>query len=198
MSRGGGKPLTRRKLLAIAGSSAAAASALAACGGQSAGASAAAAEVDLLNDMLTLEHVQADFYEALFKSSLFTPKARKALDKFGEEEEEHIAALTKAVQRLGGEPVARPKTKFSLKAEAETLELASKLENTGAAAYLGLLPHIGNDSALRTLLSIHSVEGRHAAAMDVLVEKSSTPDGAFAKPIDVKAALASVKPYLVA
>ena len=45
--------------------------------------------------------------------------------------------------------------------------------------------------------SIHSVEGRHAAALNVLGRQEPTPDGAFAKPADMQEVLDAVQPFLV-
>jgi rubrerythrin len=187
--------LSRRKFLALASSSAAAASLLAACGSDSE-ADSGADEVGALSNLLTLEYVEMGFYSALIASGLFPARASKALGKFGEEEAEHAAALVKAIKHLGGKPGVKPKTRFQLKTEAAALELAAKLENTGAAAYLGQLPSINSEAALKTVLSIHSVEGRHAAAVNLLGGKSATPDGAFARPVPIETALAAVKPYL--
>jgi rubrerythrin len=198
------RSLSRRKLMALAGGSVAAASVLAACGSDSS-ASATAAEtskfgdgdVGILNYALTLEHLEVDFYADLVKSNRLTAAARKALGKFGEEEEEHVSSLTQAIEKLGGDPAAKPKTKFSLNTDTGTLELASRLENLGAAAYLGQLPNIESNSVLTTVLTIHSVEGRHAAAINRLLKKTPTPDGAFAKPATAKRVLAAVKPFIV-
>jgi len=207
-----GPSLSRRKLLAVTGSSAAAASLLVACGGGSssddssdAGGSAADetsqfgdGDSGILNYLLTIEHLQVDFYAELTKSRRLTAAARKAVgEKFGEEEEKHVSRLTEVAEKLGGKPASKPQTKFSLNTDVGTLEVASTLENVGAAAYLGQLPKIESDSVLAAVLSIHSVEGRHAAAIDDLLGKEVTPDGAFAKPASVKSVLESIKPFLV-
>jgi rubrerythrin len=186
--------VSRRKLLLVAGSSVLAAPLLAACGDDAGGGEGD--EVAVLGELLTLEHVQADFYAALVESKIFPPKAAEALGRFGEEEEEHAAALRETIERLGGEPPARPKIRFSLQGETETLKAASELENLGAAAYLGQLPNVRSRSTLETLVSIHSVEGRHAAAINTLLGEPASPDGAFAKPITAKAALAKLDSYL--
>lgn len=205
-----GPSLSRRKLLAVTGSSAAA-SLLVACGGGSSSDSSsnAAASADetsrfgdgdagILNYLLTLEHLQVDFYAELVKSKRLTAAARKAVgEKFGEEEEKHVARLTEVAEKLGGKPSPKPQTKFSLKTDVSTLEVASTLENVGAAAYLGQLPKIESDSVLSAVLSIHSVEGRHAAAINDLLGEEVTPDGAFAKPASVESVLASIKPFLI-
>jgi rubrerythrin len=192
--------LSRRKFLATAGASVAGASLLAACGSNGGAPSETAkfgdGDVGILNYALTLEHLQAAFYADLVESTLLTAAARQALAKFGKEEEEHVSVLTKTIEELGGDPAPKPKANFSLETDAGTLELASTLENIGAAAYLGQLPHIESDSVLETVLTIHSVEGRHAAAMNRLHEKPVTPDGAFAKPARVTTVLKTVEPFM--
>ena len=77
------------------------------------------------------------------------------------------------------------------------LELAGTVENLGAAAYLGQAANIESPEVLATALAIHSVEGRHAAALNTLLGESITPDGAFAKPADVPTVLKSVEPFIV-
>ncbi len=193
--------VSRRGFIALAGSSVAAGSLLSACGGDSSASADETSQfgdgdVGILNFLLSLEYLQVAFYAELAKSNRLSPPGRKAIGgKFGEEEEEHVEALTKAVEKLGGEPPAKPQPSFSLKTDTGALETASKLEDITAASYLGQLPNVESDSVLSTLLSIHSVEGRHAAAIAELLEASLTPDGAFAKPATVKEALKAVKAY---
>jgi len=49
---------------------------------------------------------------------------------------------------------------------------------------------------LAAALSIHAVEGRHAAALNTLVGESFVPDGPFAKPADAATVLDAVQPYI--
>jgi rubrerythrin len=193
--------LSRRQFMTLAGGSAVAASALlAACGGG--GSSIDTSEfgdgdVGVLNFALTLEHLEVAFYAALIKADALSGVAEKTLGKFGEEEQEHVASLTKAIENLGGKPAPRPKTAFSIGNESEALGIGSELENAGAAAYLGQLPKVQSEATMGTLLSIHSVEGRHAAAINSLLGKPVTPNGAFAKPAAAKATLAAMEPFIV-
>jgi rubrerythrin len=111
---------------------------------------------------------------------------------------------------LGGKPVQAPKTRFEetlAKGLKETLETAATVENLGAAAYLGQAGSIKSKEVLAAALAIHTVEARHAAALNRLVGRDFTgegdlsgsiPNGAFAKPMDMKAVNAAVKPFLAA
>jgi len=105
--------------------------------------------------------------------------------------------------------VAQPTTKFEevLNGGLEkVLQTAADVENLGAAAYLGQAGRIKNKEILAAALSIHSVEARHAAALNQLIGRDfkadggqgSIPDGAFAKPMDMAAVLEAVKPFIAA
>ena len=212
LSRVASDPVSRRKLLAVTGGSTALAAFLAACGsdsGTTTTTSTAAAtggsgtekfgkgDVGILNYALTLEYLETAFYEDVVKSGLFKGSDLATIRKFGEEEAEHVTALTGFVKQMGGTPAPKPKTEFPLKSAKSVLELAATVENLGAAAYLGQAPYIKGATVLSAALSIHSVEGRHAAALNTLLGESITPDGAFAKPADVNTVLKSVEPFIV-
>ncbi len=194
--------MSRRQFVAVAGGSLAAGALLAACGGSSeAGGELSRfgdGDLGILNYALTLEYVQSAFYVELLSSRLLGARAKTALDKFREEEEAHVSSLTTTIEKLGGDPVAKPKTKFKLQNTNAALELASRLENLVAAAYLDRLASIESEAVLATVLSIHSVEGRHAAAIDDVLGKDTTPDGAFAKPARPRVVLKAVDPFIVA
>ncbi|HET9593068.1 MAG TPA: ferritin-like domain-containing protein [Solirubrobacterales bacterium] len=206
-------PQSRRKFLAVGGGSTALAAFLAACGsdssstttmgstamsgGKSETAEFGKGDVGILNYALTLEYLETAFYAEVVKSGLFKGADLATIRKFGQEESEHVQALTQAVKSLGGKPAPEPKTEFPLKDAKSVLELAGTVENLGAAAYLGQAANIESPEVLASALAIHSVEGRHAAALNTLLGESITPDGAFAVPADVKTVLKSVEPFIV-
>jgi rubrerythrin len=204
-------PQSRRKFLAVGGGSTALAAFLAACGsdssttgtttmssgGKSETAEFGKGDVGILNYALTLEYLETAFYAEVVKSGLFKGADLKTIRKFGEEEAEHVQALTQAVKSLGGKPAPEPKAEFPLKDAKSVLELAGTVENLGAAAYLGQAANIQSPEVLASALAIHSVEGRHAAVLNTLLGETITPDGAFAKPADVKTVLKSVEPFIV-
>jgi rubrerythrin len=167
-------------------------------------------DLEILNYALTLEFLEADFYAQVIDSGMVKdPKVGSIAKKFGSTEQEHVDALTATIKKLGGKPVAKPKTNFGPtldKGLKAVLEAAADVENLGAAAYLGQAGSIKNKEVLAAALAIHSVEARHAAALNILVGrgfgngkgglKGALPDGAFGKPMDMKAVLAAVKPFL--
>jgi hypothetical protein len=205
--------VTRRRFLAVGGSSTAAAAFLAACGGDdsttmtdttsmgSGGASETAefgkGDVGILNYALTLEYLETAFYADVVKSGLFKGADLETIRSFGSDEAEHVKVLKAAVKGMGAKPAPEPKAEFPLDSAKSVLELAGTVENLGAAAYLGQAANIKSPEVLASALAIHSVEGRHAAALNTLLGESITPDGAFGQPADVKTVLAAVKPFIV-
>jgi hypothetical protein len=209
------RPISRRQFMAVGGGTAAAAAVLAACGGDdetttmpteaggggmradSETAQFGKGDLGILNYALTLEYLEAAFYADVVRSGLFKGAELATIRKFGEEEAEHVTALTAAVRQMGGKPAVEPKTEFPLEGAKAVLELAATVENLGAAAYLGQAANIESPEVLASALAIHSVEGRHAAALNTLLGESIVPDGAFAKPADPKTVLKSVEPFIV-
>lgn len=202
-------PVSRRKFIALGGGTAAAAF-LVACGSDDGSTTTTAAGGDavveekfgkgdagILNYALTLEYLEAAFYADVVKSGLFKGSDLATIRKFGSEEAEHVTALTAFVKKLGAKPAPKPKTEFPLKSAKSVLELAGTVENLGAAAYLDQATKIKSPEVLAAALSIHSVEGRHAAVLNTLLGESIVPDGAFAVPAGAPEVLKSVEPFIV-
>jgi rubrerythrin len=116
--------------------------------------------------------------------------------EFGEHEQQHVDALESMLKKLGEQLPDKPVGRFPLDSQQGILELAATVENLGAAAYLGQADKIKDPAVLAAALSIHTVEGRHASALNQALGKQATPDGAFAKPATAGEVLKAVKPYM--
>jgi len=168
-------------------------------------------DIEIVNYALTLEYLEAQFYADVIASGVVKDPAVGAIaKKFGETEQQHVDALAAAVKQLGGTPVAKPKASFKSVIDGglkKILVTAATVENLGAAAYLGQAGNIKSKEILAAALSIHTVEARHAAALNQLIGagfkgsgplSGSIPDGAFAKPMAKADVLKAVQPFLTA
>ncbi len=204
-------PLSRRRFLALTGGVGAAGALLAACGDDdsttatdattSAGmtdteSQFGAGDLGIVNYALTLEYLEAAFYDDVAASGLFKGAELATIKAIGKAEHEHVDALTATAKQLGT-PAKAPKAEFPLDDAESVLALAATVENLGAAAYLGQAANIEDPEILAAALSIHSVEGRHAALLNLLSGQPPSPDGAFAKPADMQTVLDEVQPFLV-
>jgi rubrerythrin len=167
-------------------------------------------DLEIVNYALTLEYLEADFYEQVIDSGAITDMSVAELAKsIGENEQEHVEALLATAKSLGT-PAEKPRTDFQSVLEGGPemiLSTAATVENLGAAAYLGQAGRIKDKEILAAALSIHSVEARHAAALNDLAGtgftgdgplSGSIPDGAFAKPMTMAEVLEQVQPFLAA
>ncbi len=157
---------------------------------------AASSDLDILNFALTLEYLESDFYKVKGKSVGLSGQAKALAKSFGDEEAEHVTALSKAISSSGGKPVKKPSFVFPVTNQKTFLGLAYVLENTGVGAYNGAGPALTNKQLLAAAGSIVQVEARHAASIAVLTGMKITPDGAFDKPLTTTKVLAAVKPLI--
>ncbi len=165
---------------------------------QALGAEGETGDVEILNFALTLEYLEAEFYNVKGRQVGLSGEAKKYAREFGAEEAAHVAALAAAVKQLGGKPVAKPTFTFPATSEKSFLALASVLENTGVGAYNGAAPSLKSKAVLASAGSIVQIEARHAAAIDLLIGKSPTPNEGFDKPLTKETVLGAVKPLIKA
>jgi len=153
-------------------------------------------DVDVLNFALTLEYLEAAFYKEAAKIDGLSEDAAKAVETFGDEEQQHVDALTKTITDLGGKPVEAPMVDFGdLSSEKSFLKLATTFEDTGVSAYNGAAPSIKSKEVLAAAGSIVQVEARHAAAVRLLAKKDPSPE-AFDKTLSMDQVLKAVQPFV--
>jgi hypothetical protein len=136
-------------------------------------------DIGILNYALTLEYLEAAFYDQAAKNGIVKNEALKAfLTATKKDEDTHVATLKKA---LGSQAAKKPKFDFG-KATTDVNTFAATayvLENTGVHAYIGQAFNIQKAAYLGVALSIVTVEARHAGAIGLFLGKSITPNGPF-------------------
>jgi hypothetical protein len=159
-------------------------------------AQGAGGDLEVLNFALTLEYLEADFYNVADRRAGLSGKARNYARTFGEQESAHVSALTTVIRQMGGTPVAKPTFVFPAGDERSFLKLASELENTGVGAYNGAGPSLHSKQVLAAAGAIVQVEARHAAAIDLLIGQSPTPNQGFDLPLSKSQVLAKAGPLI--
>jgi Ferritin-like domain len=154
-----------------------------------------AGDIGILNYALTLEYLEAAFYNEASANGFATGQTAVALKRVVEDENTHVAALQAA---LGKKAVKSPTFAFGTTTtnEAEFLATAYALENTGVHAYLGQGFNIANPAYLKVALTIVTIEARHAGVFGLLALNSAhaiSPQGAFDDPWKAKRVLNAVR-----
>jgi hypothetical protein len=155
-------------------------------------------DAEILNFALTLEYLEADFYTVKARQVGLSGQAKAYAAQFGVEEAEHVTALTATVKQLGAVPAKKPRFSFPATNESSFLALASVLENTGVGAYNGAAPMLRSKQLLTTAGAIAQVEARHAAAIELLLGRTPTPNGGFDVPLSKAQVLAKAGPLIKA
>lgn len=155
-----------------------------------------AADIGILNYALTLEYLEAAFYnEASASGKITSPQLAAFLKVVTADENAHVAFLKKA---LGRKAVSSPKFNFGGVTRDESMfaTTAQALENTGVHAYLGQAGNIKDPAYLGAAASILTIEARHSGAIGLINDPSGAAiasSGPFDTPYTAAKVLAAVK-----
>lgn len=161
-------------------------------------AQSAELDLEILNYALTLEHLEARAYAVINQSGILSGAAATYFQDFGAHEAAHVEALTSTIRQLGGTPVQAQEnyTWPEFQNATEVVTYFQMVEELGAAAYLGQAPRLMNPDLITAAVSIHNVEGQHAAALADLLGISPSPNFASAKTMEE--VVAEITPILAA
>ncbi|HEY0517055.1 MAG TPA: ferritin-like domain-containing protein [Solirubrobacteraceae bacterium] len=153
-------------------------------------------DVGILNYALTLEYLEAAFYNGATAANLsLSPQAAAFLKVVTEDENKHVAFLKKA---LASKAVKSPKFDFKgTNTNADMfMKTAQVLENTGVHAYSGQALNIKTPAYVKAAVSILTIEARHASVIGLLNDptgKEIAPNGPFDTPLTAAKVLNAVK-----
>lgn len=128
---------------------------------------------EVLQYALTLEYLEAEFYNMGLEATSLIPGNRTAIfQQISDHEDDHVTFLKSVLTNMSVTPIAKPTFDFTAGgtyADVFTnydtfLALSQAFEDTGVRAYKGRAGELqGNDTVLTAALQIHSVEARHAS-----------------------------------
>ena len=196
--------LDRRRFLLAAGTGAGALAV--GCGGEDEDErereARAAADREIVRFLLRVERITSDFWQQVAARNALAEAGDGVADlarEIATNERVHVDTLLRYARRAGGDLPAVPRTSFGEVLAAgpqEVLGTGATLANLGAAAHLGQANRIQDRNLLASVLAIHSVEGRQAAALNRLAGRGfslgtgglegALPDGAFAEPMTMQ------------
>jgi hypothetical protein len=153
-------------------------------------------DVGILNYALTLEYLEAAFYNGATAAKMtLTPQTEAFLKVVTADENAHVAFLKKA---LGKKAAKKPAFDFkgANTDPAMFMATAQVLENTGVHAYSGQALNIKTPAYVKAAISILTIEARHASVIGLLNDptgKEIAPNGPFDTPYTAAKVLKAVK-----
>lgn len=161
------------------------------------------ADVDILQFALTLEWLEATFYQqgfAQFGDEQFTALGLNEvqladLKGIGTSELTHVEGLQSAIAQAGVAPVQPCEYNFGFTDAAGMVATAAILESVGISAYLGAAPLVTDPKILATAGSILTIEARHQTFIRVASGIAASPSP-FDTPLGPKAVFSLAAPFI--
>ncbi|WP_273843246.1 ferritin-like domain-containing protein [Rubrobacter calidifluminis] len=156
-------------------------------------------DLGIANFALTLEYLEATFYENAVNSGVLSGDALKVVTALRDHEQAHVDALISLIKSAGGTPVSKPQFTFpsgATSSESSILNLAATFEPVGVGAYLGAAPLIQSPDVLAAAGSIAGVEGEHVVAVNNLLGNAAATLEAFPAALTKDEVLAKIAPFL--
>lgn len=152
---------------------------------QTTGTTALTNDINLLNFALRLENLENAFYSqalAKFSPANFTGSQTVStiggtkigtnlysyIQAIANEEQAHVSTLIQTIAAMGGTPQPIDCYNFGMTTADNFIQTAQTLENTGVAAYDGIIAGLMIAANQTLAATIATVEARHAAYLNVL------------------------------
>jgi rubrerythrin len=123
----------------------------------------------VVSHALGVENAVVDAYERILRAGVLDRRATGAARLLADQEREHVAALARALRRLGGAPSdqrdpgvlhglpVRPRT------SAQAWRLAAGVERAALSTYYRAVAQLADDALLQLATEIMANEGQHLA-----------------------------------
>lgn len=135
-------------------------------------------DIDILNYVLTLEYLEADFYERGLGADRLSGRDLALVEPIGAHERAHVSLITSTVEKLGGTPVEQPSFNYpsgTFDSRDKFLQAAYTFEALGVTAYHGQVTNFQNGELLAAAATIAGTESRHAAILADLTGQNPFP-----------------------
>lgn len=156
-------------------------------------------DADIGNFALTLEYLEAEFYQRALAAGVLSGNALAVIQNTAAHEQAHVEAIIGYLQGAGATPVEKPQFTFpagAFSSTASILELAGTFEPVGVGAYLGAATEIQNPDLLAAAGSIVGVEDEHVVAINNLLGVVPPANTAFPEALTRQQVLAAIAPFL--
>ncbi len=132
-------------------------------------------DVDVLNQLLHLEHMAIAAYTA--GTPLLAPATVKAGKLFLNDELSHAGALAGLIRAAGAKPI-KPASSYDLghpRTSQEVLALLHRVEAAQITAYLAAVPRLSPSIVKRSVASILANEAQHVAVVRAALGQPAVP-----------------------
>lgn len=171
-----------------------------------AAAAAGLTDIDILQFALTLELLEAAFYQQGFARIPAADFAALGLNErqiqdligVGKSESAHVALLQGAIAQAGTKPVQACQYNFeaAFASASAMVQTAGILESVGVSAYLGAGVLVSDPSILGTAASILTIEARHETFVRVASGLQASP-APFDTAISPRQVFSAAAPFIV-
>ncbi len=135
-------------------------------------------DVDILNYILTLEYLEADFYSRGMDAGILSGRDQELIEPIAGHEKEHVALISSTIQDLGADPIDEPRIDYpggTFSGRDDFLGTAHTIESLQVTAYQGQVTYVKDTNLLGAAASIAGTESRHAAIVADLTGRDPFP-----------------------